>query len=321
MDEPRGVGGGAIGEDVPRLHEVEIVVHSDRQLALLSQGLKDGHVLGLDADILHAGPPARRVKRHGLAGGLTLLGEGRGRQLGIHQSLGVVHQHAGGLAGCVAQDLAAGRIGGVLGDPGQGQHLRIGHDGMAVGTAQHHPSVWHGGVQVGAGGEALLRPMGLDPTPAVDHVGSRMGVGPRLKSRGEFRRRHRALEIEGQFAETDADQVGVGIHEARIGGGALEVDILRLGPGLAGGGQRAGEGHLAVMGDDGLDLRRLGAGIDRPAVEQEVGRLRARAAAPEDRHQHQPLNKAPHERPLKTPARGDKRRLSGSWRQRQGACG
>jgi hypothetical protein len=42
------------------------------------------------------------------------------------------------------------------------------------------------------------------------------------------------VQVQGQFAQADAGQVGVGVDEARIGGRALQVDVARalgrLGP-------------------------------------------------------------------------------------------
>ena len=235
-DQAGGVRLRALGQHLLGAAGIHVVVDADMEGALGGLVAQQGQIVGHDAHIGHAGPAARGVELTGLAQGLALEGLVRRRDDVPHQALGVVDQHAVGLAVGALQDVAAGRGDGRGGNARLGQGGAGGDAGVAVRAAQHDHPARRGGVQVGLGREALLGPVRLDPAPAEDGPLG-MGGGIRLHGGDQLGQRLGLVQIQGQLAQADAGQVGVGVDEARIGGGALQVDVAHILGGLGPGGR------------------------------------------------------------------------------------
>ena len=95
---------------------------------------------------------------------------------GHREDRGAFAQQAGGIAGGVLEDLAAGRVGGIAGDAGDRHGLRVDESRMAAGVGQQHGVVRRYAIERGVQREAFhvrvgrVVPLALVPAAAHDPI-------------------------------------------------------------------------------------------------------------------------------------------------------
>ena len=211
---------------------------------------------------------ARQAQRvgdeEGPAQGLLSLPGWGGRDDGVDQFPGCLHQDAGRLAPRVPLDPTAGRIWRPRADPCRLQGQGVAPEQVAVFAGQGHGVVGCDPIQVLLAGEPLI-PQVVIPTPAPD-------PGPRLRADDSLTHQGHGLgqgihplQVDLLQGQGVVQQMDVGITEARHHGPPFQVNALRPGdcglPHLVGPshgdnppiaqGDRLGPRVLVVHGIDG----------------------------------------------------------------------
>ena len=174
------------------------------------------------------GPGDPEGREHVQGGGQCIQAhfEGRGRAGRGHQVQGAPFaQHAQRLAVGTPRDFAHLRFGGVLGDRGPAQGLRVAPKRVAVPAAQDHGAVGNAliepaGVEQAAFGERAVVGDALDPFL----VGVFLGVAPDLGD--DCFHRGEPDELGAVIFKAAVDRVGVALAEPRHEEAAVEVDCL-----------------------------------------------------------------------------------------------
>ncbi len=130
--------------------------------------------------VLDAGDAVGENVGDGDGESLAALFEGWRRNFAVDEAVGCAFaKDAGGIAGGVAVDLCAGRVGGGGGDVGCGEGGGVGDGHVAVDAAEDGGMAGCDGVEVGAGGERgvfVVGPEGVIPAAAED-PGAGLGCG------------------------------------------------------------------------------------------------------------------------------------------------
>ena len=200
------------------------------ELAAVARPLERGQLLPL-RDVLHRGDahPRRLGERRGER--RVVLRVREGRDLGAHQRHGGVLEDAGRLAGRrVADDLAPGRVGGLLGDAGERQRARVGEAHVAVEPVEEDRHVAGGGVDPVAAGERRAGPDLVVPGAEVEPAPRRHLRGRRADPSRELLGRRRVAQVETEQREAAGDEVGVGVDEAGHDAAAAEIEHAGAGP-------------------------------------------------------------------------------------------
>ena len=148
----------------------------------------------------------------------------------------LVDKHAGGVAGSIADDLAAIRRLGIAGDAGGFQSGRVGPAGVAINAREPGRAVTGDFIQFGSGGEAVDQfaigiPAFLVPAAAHDPACCR---NARLDAAQGFGDGGAITQIDHQFELAQPHHMAMGIDQARPQRGAGHVHLC------AGGQRRAG---------------------------------------------------------------------------------
>ncbi|VFT16376.1 Uncharacterised protein [Pseudomonas aeruginosa] len=239
-----------VGEFFLRFLGEQVVGDAYGELALVGQFANHlvvvRVVLEAAAGVDRAGKAEAVEFAHELAGGVDLVFQRQLRSLGQggveNHRVGPGDQHAGGFAAAVADDLAAGRVGRVLGvaDHAQGGAVE---QGAIVQVEDEHRGVRRGLVQFLQGRHALLGELEL--VPAADHphpLGAGRAFGLVLEHAQGVGQGGHAFPAQLQVVvEATADQVQVRVVETGDHGALLQVDHL--------GGAAAMEHRLGVVAD------------------------------------------------------------------------
>ncbi len=199
----------------------------------------------------------------------ALHGRRNRRQFRFSERLGAVDEHAGGAVMRVALDAPACRIGRGVGDARERKHRGIADRSVAIGAREIDGSIMHDGVEIVAIREAVLGPMRLDPASANDETGR---VRLRILRQGLLQRGdgRRAGEIELHRLQAKLGQVHVAIDEAGKRRCAFEVEHLRIRRAFARPAQRTDERDAIAMKAHRFNRRRAKAGVDWPAMDDDV---------------------------------------------------
>src|SRR5690606_11917429 len=170
---------------------------------------------------------------------------------------GGVEDHAGEPASLVAQERAAGRVGGVLGDTGQAQRLGVDHGLVAGDVVDDHRVPGGGLVQHPPGGApfgvlGVVQAEGADPLAGGGVPGLFGDGGDQLGDAA-----HRGVAgVDGGQRLRGGQQVVVRVDEAGEDGAPAGVDHLGAGARGGGGLRLAADGGHSAVGE----RHRLGAG-------------------------------------------------------------
>ncbi len=304
-DRQAGVGIDLGAAREPAREQRRVVGEEDgrpqRQLARLAQRRVGADLLLPHPHVGHRGQPQRGAVAGGRDQPAPQVGVRGGRQPPLGEPHRVVDQHAGRMPRRVAQEAAAGGVG----DRGIDLQLRhragVEQGGMAVDPLEPNGMAGDRRGQRFMGGEALLRPAVLVPSPAA-HPGARGELAGRLAHPPHH------LFIAGDADQVDllqrlaeAAEVRVGVDQPRGDGAAGEVD--HPGPRA---GERRGAGVRpqiddppAAHGEAPLDFRRRLDGIEDPVPQDEVGTVLSMGRARRDgerRGEQQKTQGRPHSR-------------------------
>ena len=120
---PRAVDAQRLGRGAPVLHR-HVDAHAGGEVTGGVGAAEGGHLVPTGRDAADGGDALRRGPAHGAGERrVHLLGAGRGHGT-VHRAHRLVLEHAGGLAGEVAHDDAAGDVAGLGGDPGGPERAR-----------------------------------------------------------------------------------------------------------------------------------------------------------------------------------------------------
>ena len=279
-------------------------------------GIKPAELVDLApgrAGLLQLGPAEPHVMRGARLEEARHLLVGHRRNVAVDEFHGRVDQHAGRLAGRVAQDLPAGRVGRVTPDTRHLQSLRVRYRGVAVDALQDDRTVAHDRVEVPARREHGRLPLRLDPVRADDPgrtIRGRALREPALQRSDALD----ARQVKAELALSDVGEVCVRVGEAGEHHAPREIDDLHAaGSALAGRRLVADIRDLLADREDRL-RRRLGriSGVNRSAVQQKRGRLLCdgRRRAAERGRGNQSAEDAAGECHFRTPPSGFSRRWS-----------
>ena len=279
---------------------VGVGADAQRQLAGVGETTHQAQVGQGHTHVVHAGQAIRHrggeraLQCFGAQGVVGL------RHDGIDQRGGGVDEHAGRLAGFVAQDAATVRLpvaGEVTFDGAQ--RGAVGPAGVSVHALKPDRPIREGSVQVGGGRELLARPVVLVPAAAQQPGTFGQGRFEGLQAADDFVLAGRVHQVGAQQGETQVHQVGVGINQPGHHGGVAGVMAYRVRvarrkrlrgtdrqhPALRIPGHRLGNWRLAIAGVDALGDKHLLA----PGMGQATGRGQADQQA-NPAHQHLPGN-------------------------------
>ncbi len=260
----------------------QVVGDADRQLAGALEFLDDRVVLGVvleaAAGVDCAGQAQAVQLAHELAGRIHLQLARQGRALGQGRvqdhRVRARDQHAGRVAGGVTLDLAARRVRGVLGVAHRAQGGAV-EQRAVVQVQDEDRRVGRGGVDLVQGRHAALGELEL--APAAHHAHPlRMRRARRLVLQHAQRVGKRGHAFPAQLEvviQAAADQVQVGVVQARDDGAAVEVDDLAAFGTVAHDIVGIADGQEAAVADGDRAGLGLGAvhGVEA-AVEQNQGR-------------------------------------------------
>jgi hypothetical protein len=269
----------------------EVVGDAERQRVLPRQLLDDGVVVGVVLEAaagIDRGGDAEAVQLPHEVARRELLQVGRQLRAGGErriedQCVGLGQQQAGRLAGGVALDQPARRVGRVLGVAHRPQRGTV-QQRAVVEVQDEDRRLGRGRVDLGQRRQALLRPLVLDE--AADHphpLRRRRAGGLRLEHRHRVGQRRHAVPAQlHQVVQPAADDVDVAVDQPGDGAAAAGVDDLR-----GGAGQRhdvpllAHREEAAILHGQRRGLRQAAVeGRDACVAEDEVGgRAHARRSA------------------------------------------
>ena len=294
-------GGPERGDRLHRVHAAGVGGDADRQATGVAEAAEQRPVLGCGAHVVDAGEAeGGHVVERGFESLFALAG-GRGRRGLVDEGHGGIDEDAGGVAGGIAEDAAAGRVLGGPGDSGRFHGCAVGPACVAVDALEPDRAFGVGGIEIGSRREAAEGPDHLVPAPAADParggllcgVGGDAGLGIGKAGGGG--------EVELAQADGKAHHMAVRVDEAREQRAALRIQLVVAGgePGLGGAAREDGE-HLAVVADEeGVEAAEIAFGIQGIAVRVDDQRLRVGLRAGQQRCGEQRGEQAAHQPSLR----------------------
>ncbi len=153
------------------------------------------------------------------------------RHDGVDQIHRLIAQDAGGLAVRIAVDDAGLRVGRCRRDAGHPQSQRIGASQVQVAAPEHDRVVGRGRVEILAGEQPRLGPVGLVPALALDPLAGRSGLRAFVQGLLHGGQRSQSGQPQLTPAQRPALEMKMRVDQARQDAPAAEIDHPAARPG------------------------------------------------------------------------------------------